>query len=59
MFYTPPVGRDRDGNKIDMKDVARMWQVKADNWGTPFWENLITNEIFWEKPKVFSLLKTI
>ena len=55
MQYRPPVGRDRDGNKVDVKDVTRTWQTRADNWGTPFYENLITNEVVWEKPPVCDL----
>lgn len=52
MRYRPPVGRDRDGNKVDPNDAPRVYSVSADAWGNAVYTNLVTGEVTSDKPAV-------
>lgn len=54
MRYRPPVGRDRDGNKVDPNDAPRVYSVGADSWGNAVYTNLITGEVTSDKPAVIA-----
>ena len=51
MSYRPPIGRDKEGNKVDPEE-ARVWIPKTDDWGKTVYENMLTLEIVQEKPEV-------
>lgn len=40
--------------QVDPNDAARIWSVKQDAWGRPYYENLITQETTTDKPAVSS-----